>query len=321
MRHLLTLFDITQTEFHTIQSWADQLKVRFLRGDRPSYLANQTLALLFEKPSLRTRISFEAGMVQLGGSPLYLSQDVGWQQRETTSDFIRVLAEYCDYLVCRTFSHETIEELAAFDCIPIINGLTDRSHPCQAMADIMTMRESLGSLKGKTLTFVGDGNNVARSVLHACAMAGMRFRLLGPTPYHIEDASIQRVAEDCSGVDIVQSTDRKATLQDADFIYTDVWTSMGQEDEAAERNQAFAPYQVNASLMSHAPSQCKVLHCLPARRGQEITDEVIDSKQSIVIAQAGNRMHLQKGLMVWLAVQNQQFDSKRIADEFSRTET
>jgi ornithine carbamoyltransferase len=313
MRHLRSLFDVTPDEFASIESLAHRLKRRFHEGHRDDLLANQTLALLFEKPSLRTRVSFEAGMVQLGGTPLYLTQDVGWQQREATSDFIRVLAEYCDYVVCRTFSHQTLDELASFDCIPTINGLTDQAHPCQAMADVMTMRELAGDLNGKKVVFVGDGNNVARSLLVACAMVGMNFGLLGPENYHFEQGWVDQVIEDCGKIQIDQTTDAKAILSDADFVYTDVWTSMGQEEEAAQRNRDFKDFQVNSSLMKKTPSRCRVLHCLPARRGQEITDEVIDSSQSAVIQQAGNRMHLQKGLLVWLAIQNGKLDEYKIS--------
>ncbi len=292
---------------------AHRLKRRLKDGYRDGLLTNQTLALLFEKPSLRTRVSFEAGMAQLGGTPLYLSQDVGWQQREATSDFIQVLAEYCDFVVVRAFSHRTIEELASFDCVPVINGLTDMAHPCQAMADVLTMRELAGDLNGKQVVFVGDGNNVARSLLHACAMVGMNFKLLGPTNYWIEQDWIDQVIDDCGRIEVEQTLDAASALKNADFVYTDVWTSMGQEDEAAQRNRDFKDFQVSSSLMRHAPSRCRVLHCLPARRGQEITDDVIDSPQSAVIQQAGNRMHLQKGLLVWLAVQNGKLDEYKLS--------
>jgi ornithine carbamoyltransferase len=304
MRHLRSLFDISPGEFQDIQAKAFELKKRWSSGIRDNLLANRTLALLFEKPSLRTRVSFEAGMVQLGGTPLYLSQDVGWQKRESTKDFVQVLAEYCDFVVCRAYEHQTVEALAEFDCIPVINGLTDKSHPCQAMADIMTMAELAGELKGKLVTFVGDGNNVARSLLHACAMVGMKFCLLGPTKYQIEQSWIDAVSADCGGIEILQTTNAGEALSEADFVYTDVWTSMGQEAEAKERQEAFQSFQVNEALMRLAPKSCRILHCLPARRGQEITDAVIDSVESAVIKQAGNRMHLQKGLLAWLADQN-----------------
>ncbi len=305
MQHLRSLFDLNQDQFHDILQLANGLKERHVRGERPDLLKNRCLALLFEKASLRTRVSFEAGMAQLGGAATYLTSDVGWRERETIADFVRVLAEYCDFVVCRAISQSTVDELAAYDVMPVINGLTDESHPCQAMADVMTMMEhAAGSLRGKQLTFVGDGNNVARSLLKAAAFCGMRFRLAGPVDYHIASHFIDRASQHLSGLDFQQGTDIQAMVRHADFIYTDVWTSMGQENEAAKRHAAFSPYQINASMLALAPAHCKVLHCLPARRGLEITNEVIDSACSIVFQQAGNRMHLQKGLLVWLGEQN-----------------
>lgn len=304
MKHLRSLFDLTINEFHEVLALADELKRKLATGDRTELLKNRTLALIFEKASLRTRVSFEAGMVQLGGSALYLTNDVGWRERESISDFVRVLAEYCDFLVCRAISHSTIEELASHNVIPVINGLTDQSHPCQALADFMTMQESIGSLEGKQLTFVGDGNNVARSLLNVCALGRMKFRLVGPKAYHISSKLIDRAREHAGWIDFDQCEEIPPMIKDADFIYTDVWTSMGQEAESASRNAAFRPYQINASLLAKAPKHCKVMHCLPARRGLEISDDVIDSESSIIIAQAGNRMHLQKGLLIWLSQQN-----------------
>jgi ornithine carbamoyltransferase len=304
MKHLRSLFDLAINEFHEVLALADELKRKLASGDRTELLKNRTLALIFEKSSLRTRVSFEAGMIQLGGAALYLTNDVGWRERESISDFVRVLAEYCDFLVCRAISHSTIEELASHNVIPVINGLTDQSHPCQALADFMTMQESIGSLEGKQLTFVGDGNNVARSLLNVCALGRMKFRLVGPKAYHISSKLIDRAREHAGWIDFEQCEEITPIIKDADFVYTDVWTSMGQEAESASRNAAFRPYQINASLMAKAPKHCKVMHCLPARRGLEISDDVIDSENSIVIAQAGNRMHLQKGLLVWLSRQN-----------------
>ena len=304
MKHLRSLFDLAINEFHEVLALAVELKRKLASGDRTELLKNRTLALIFEKSSLRTRVSFEAGMIQLGGAALYLTSDVGWRERESISDFVRVLAEYCDFLVCRAISHSTIEELASHNVIPVINGLTDQSHPCQALADFMTMQESIGSLEGKQLTFVGDGNNVARSLLNVCALGRMKFRLVGPKAYHISSKLIDRAREHAGWIDFEQCEDLTPIIKDADFVYTDVWTSMGQEAESASRNAAFRPYQINASLMAKAPKHCKVMHCLPARRGLEISDDVIDSENSIVIAQAGNRMHLQKGLLVWLSRQN-----------------
>jgi ornithine carbamoyltransferase len=304
MKHLRSLFDLAINEFHEVLALADELKRKLASGDRTELLKNRTLALIFEKSSLRTRVSFEAGMIQLGGAALYLTSDVGWRERESISDFVRVLAEYCDFLVCRAISHSTIEELASHNVIPVINGLTDQSHPCQALADFMTMQESIGNLEGKQLTFVGDGNNVARSLLNVCALGRMKFRLVGPKAYHISSKLIDRAREHAGWIDFEQCEEITPIIKDADFVYTDVWTSMGQEAESASRNAAFRPYQINASLMAKAPKHCKVMHCLPARRGLEISDDVIDSENSIVIAQAGNRMHLQKGLLVWLSRQN-----------------
>ena len=305
MKHLRSLFDLSVDEFQDILNLADSLKRKFGQGHRPDLLKNRSLALLFEKASLRTRVSFEAGMLQMGGSAIYLTNDVGWRERETIADFVRVLGGYCDFVVCRAISQSTVDELASHNVLPVINGLTDQSHPCQAMADMMTMREfSDGAIQGKQLTFVGDGNNVARSLLKSAAICGMKFRLAGPAKYHIDLKLVDRIRKHYGQLDFEQGTDVRSLVRDADFIYTDVWTSMGQEAEAAARSADFVPYQINASLMKLAPSHAKVLHCLPARRGLEITDEVIDSANSIVFPQAENRMHLQKGLLVWLGMQN-----------------
>ncbi len=305
MKHLRSLFDLSADEYHEILDLADSLKKRLGQGHRAEILKNRSLALLFEKASLRTRVSFEAGMIQLGGAAIYLTNDVGWRERETIADFVRVLAGYCDFVVCRAISQATVDELAAHDVLPVINGLTDQSHPCQAMADMMTMREcSQGELKGKQLTFVGDGNNVARSLLKSAAICGMKFRLVGPSKYRIDQTLVERIRSHFGTLDFEQGTDIQSLVRDADFVYTDVWTSMGQEAEAKARSTDFVPYQINAAMMKLAPSHCKVLHCLPARRGLEITDEVIDSASSIVFPQAANRMHLQKSLLVWLGIQN-----------------
>lgn len=305
MKHLRSLFDLSVDEFNDILAIAKSLKQQLANGHRTDLLKNRSCALLFEKSSLRTRVSFEAGMIQLGGAAIYLSSDVGWRERETIADFVRVLAEYCDFVVCRAISQSTVDELAAHNVLPVINGLTDESHPCQALGDVLTMLEtSGGSLRGKQLTFVGDGNNVARSLLKASSICGMRFRLVGPAKYRIAPEFVERVRKQFGSVDFDQSTDVASMVRDADYVYTDVWTSMGQEAEAAERKAAFAPFQINGAMMKQAPSHCQVLHCLPARRGLEITDEVMDSPQSIVFHQAANRMHIQKGLLVWLGIQN-----------------
>ena len=315
MRHLISLFDISQPELEVILDLGEQVKSLLAKGRRPAWLPRSVLALLFEKPSLRTRVSFEAGISQLGGTAMFLGEEVGWQNRESTADFVRVLAQYADFIVCRAKSHNSVEELASFNCVPIINGLTDFSHPCQALADLMTMRQFAGSLGGKTVTFVGDGNNVARSLAVACAMVGMRFRLLGPEAYFMPDEAIEAIVSRYPDADIAMSKDAATVLNGADFVYTDVWTSMGQEAEMAERRRAFAPYQLNDKLLRHATSHCRILHCLPARRGEEITDQVMDSPNSVIVEQAGNRMHSQKGLLLWLALQHKQLKVSELEKE------
>lgn len=315
VRHLITLFEISQQELHTILSLSRQIKQLLAAGRRPPWLARRVLAMLFEKPSLRTRVSFEAGILQLGGAAMFLGQEVGWQSRESTSDFVRVLAEYADVIVCRAKKHQAVEDLASFNCIPVINGLTDLSHPCQALADVLTMQELAGPLTGKTMTFVGDGNNVARSLALAAAMVGMRFRLFGPKSHYMDEGWIKLIHQAYPNADIEQFDAAQPALGEADFIYTDVWTSMGQEAEAAELRSIFSPYQVNAKLMSAAPSRARVMHCLPAKRGEEITDEVIDSPQSAVVQQAGNRMHAQKGFLVWLGLQEDWLSAECLEQE------
>ncbi|SMP37868.1 ornithine carbamoyltransferase [Neorhodopirellula lusitana] len=300
MRHLLTLFDLTPDELKTILAVASHLKSMLRKGERPSILANYTLALLFEKPSLRTRVSFQTGMTQLGGGSLFLGEDVGWGKRESPSDFTNVLGQFVDAVACRAKSHERVEQLASFNAVPVINSLTDLSHPCQAMADILTIQEAFGSVSGKHLVFVGDGNNVSRSLALACAMLDLKFTLACPSGYEFDQPWLDRIAEKYPNADIQQTEDPHEAVKDADAIYTDVWTSMGQEAESKIRCAAFANYQLNAKLMASAPSTARVLHCLPAVRGEEITDEVIDGPQSDVIAQAGNRMHAQKALLVFL---------------------
>lgn len=312
MRHLVSLYDINQFELEAILNLGRQVKTLLNQGVRPVWLPQFVLAMIFEKPSLRTRVSFEAGIAQLGGVGMYLGKDVGWPNRESSADFIRVLAEFVDFVVCRMKSHQSVEELASFDCVPVINGLTDRAHPCQALGDLMTMQELHPKLSGKTVVFVGDGNNVSQSLALACAMLGVRFRLLGPAEYMIEESIVDQILARYPKADFDQGNNPKQMLPSADFVYTDVWTSMGQESESDERIQAFSAYQVNSNLMSLAPSHCKVLHCLPARRGQEITDEVIDSPNSQVVVQAGNRMHAQKGLLLWMALQHERLSPKTL---------
>jgi ornithine carbamoyltransferase len=300
MQHMLTLFEMQPADLRRVLQTAKHLKQRLAENDRPPVLERYVLALLFEKPSLRTRVSFEAGMAQLGGSSLFLGEDVGWGTRESISDFVRVLGEYVDVIVCRAKSHAKVEQMASFDVVPVINGLTDISHPCQAIADVMTIEESFGDLTGKHLVFVGDGNNVARSLALICAMLDMRFTLTCPDGYAIDEHWLSRIREAYPNAQLDCVRDPHDAVVDADAIYTDVWTSMGQEAESAHRREIFRDYRIDEALMKSAPKHARVLHCLPAVRGQEITDGVIDGPQSDVIMQAGNRMHAQKGLLVWL---------------------
>ncbi|MGV3485653.1 MAG: ornithine carbamoyltransferase [Planctomycetaceae bacterium] len=300
MRHMLTLFEMQPCELRRVLKTAAHLKERLAKNDRPPVLERLILALLFEKPSLRTRVSFEAGMSQLGGSSLFLGEDVGWGTRESISDFVRVLGEYVDVIVCRAKSHDKVEQMASFNVVPVINGLTDLAHPCQAIADVMTIQECCGDFTGKHLVFVGDGNNVARSLSLICAMLDMRFTLACPDGYAIDDHWLSRIRKAYPQAQIACTRDPHEAVVDADAIYTDVWTSMGQEAEKAQRKEIFGDYRIDETLMKSAPRHARVLHCLPAVRGQEITDAVIDGKQSDVIQQAANRMHAQKGLLVWL---------------------
>lgn len=300
MRHLRSLFDLNPDELRTILSVGQQLHRRLADGDRPQLLSGYVLGLLFEKPSLRTRLSFEAGMSQLGGSSLFLGRDVGWGSREAPSEFTRVLGQYLDVVVCRAKSHASVEELASFDALPVINGLTDLSHPCQAMADALTVAGRFGSLTDRKIVFVGDGNNVARSLALICAMLQMRFTIAVPKGYEIDQPWLERIRERYPDARIEQVHDPRAAVSDADAIYTDVWTSMGQEAEKARREAAFAAYKIDRALLADAPSHAIVLHCLPAIRGAEIEGEVIDCDQSWIIEQAGNRMHAQKALLMWI---------------------
>jgi ornithine carbamoyltransferase len=300
MQHFLSLFDINPDELKLILKTAGVVKSKLVAGGRPNILKNKVIALLFEKPSLRTRVSFETGMAQMGGASLFLGQDVGWGKRESPSDFTQVLGQFVDAVVCRAKQHSKVELLAGFDAMPVINGLTDLCHPCQALADVLTISEAHGCYTGKHLVFVGDGNNVAHSLALICAMLEMRFTLACPQGYQMDSAWIAKVTAEYPDAEIETVHDPVAAVKTADAIYTDVWTSMGQEAEMAERRRAFAEFQLNQSLMNAAPSTARVLHCLPAVRGEEITDEVIDGDQSDIIRQAGNRMHAQKGLLVWL---------------------
>ncbi|NLF71532.1 MAG: ornithine carbamoyltransferase [Candidatus Anammoximicrobium sp.] len=300
MRHLLTLWELTAAEIERVFAISRDLKAKLQQGLREPLLAGRVAGLLFEKPSLRTRVSFETGLAHLGGSSLFLGADVGWGQRESISDFTQVLSQYVDVIVCRAKTHRRVEELAQHSRCPVVNGLTDLAHPCQALADLFTLHEVVGDLQGKRLAYVGDANNVARSLLVACAKLGVRFAIASPPGYQFDPVFAARVEKELPGASLLQTRDPAVAVREADAVYTDVWASMGQEAEKAIRSKAFASYQVNEALLKQAPPEARFLHCLPARRGEEVTDAVIDGPQSIVIQQAANRLHVQKGLLVWL---------------------
>ena len=305
-RHFLDLMEITPAEARRLIDQSIAIKRDEQAGRRPPLLSGRTLGLLFEKPSLRTRVSFEAAIARLGGSAIFLNgKDVGLGVRESVVDFARVLSQYIDVLAARTFSHATVEELARSATIPVINALSDASHPCQAMADFMTIEELRGPLSGKKLVFVGDGNNVARSLAVAAALLDVHFVLAAPPGYEFPPDFQAAYAARFPSVRLVAERDPQKAVTGADVVYTDVWTSMGQEHEAEVRRGIFAPYQVNRDLMAHAAADAIFLHCLPAHRGEEVTSEVLDGPDSQVIHQAANRLHFQMALLVWLLVEPQ----------------
>lgn len=300
MRNLITVADLKSVEIERIFAITEDLKTKYRKGLREALLPGRVMALLFEKPSLRTRVSFEAGMINLGGSSLFLGDDVGFGARETVSDFGRVLSQYVDVIVVRAYHHQTIVDLAKYADCSVINGLTDYSHPCQALADLYTLKELVGRLKDQTLAYVGDGNNVARSLAEGCGRIGMRFAMATPEGYRFDDAFMARLKKEVPSLKLKVTADPQEAVREAAAVYTDVWTSMGQEAETEQRRRDFKDYQVDARLMAAAPADAFFMHCLPAHRGEEVADEVIDGPQSVVVQQAGNRLHVQKGILAWI---------------------
>jgi ornithine carbamoyltransferase len=300
MRHVLDMFDLTAGEIESIFALSKDLKAKYAHGLREPLLPGRVMGLLFEKPSLRTRVSFETAIAHLGGMSMFLGKDVGWGHRETTADFAQVLSQYVDVIVCRTNSHRQVEELAGYSSCPVVNGLTDRAHPCQALADLFTILEVRGRLEGLKLAFIGDANNVSRSLAVACAKMGMKFAIASPSEYRFDRTFLAQLKRETGPDQLLMTTDPVEAAEGAAAVYTDVWASMGQESEHAERAQAFRPFQVNRAILKHAEAKAIFLHCLPARRGEEVTADVIDGPQSAVIQQAANRMHVQKGLLAWL---------------------
>jgi ornithine carbamoyltransferase len=304
-RDLISAADLAPAEVRRVLNTAARLKSEFVATRRHAELPldRRTLAMLFEKPSLRTRVTFEAGMVQLGGHAIQLTAgNVGWGSREPVADVARNLERVVDAIVVRTGPHGVAEEFAAAASIPVINALTLHEHPCQALADVFTMREAFGRLDGLVVAFIGDGNNVFHSLALTAIGQGLEVRLAHP-PAYAPDESVMGVARAlaaAAGGSLSLVTDPRAAVEGADVVYTDAWTSMGQEDETETRKGAFAAYQVNRDLLAIAGPESRVMHCLPAHRGEEITSDVMDGPQSLIFDQSENRLHAQKGLLVEL---------------------
>ncbi|STO09312.1 ornithine carbamoyltransferase [Exiguobacterium aurantiacum] len=301
LKHMLTLEELTPVDLDELIHLALEVK-----RDPAAYgttLAGKKVALLFEKASTRTRMSFEVGVVELGGYPLFLSgSDLQIGRGEPITDTIQVMSRYVDALMIRTYAHETVETLATSGSIPIINGLTDTHHPCQVLADLLTIEETFGSRQGKALTYIGDGNNMAHSLMLGGALSGMHIRIASPDGYTVDETIYNKAAAlaETTGGSVTLYTDPIEATIEADIVYTDVFASMGQEDEAEERLAHFASFQVNDTLMTSARDEAIFLHCLPAHRGEEVTANVIDGPQSLVFDQAENRLHAQKALMITL---------------------
>ena len=305
MKHFLHIADYSPDELQHLLDLAVKLKKEWRRGGNKPLLKGKVLGMVFQKPSLRTRVSFDMAMRHLGGDALYLSpNEIGLGGRESVADVARVLSGYVQAIMARTFGHQHLLDLAQWAGVPVINGLSDYNHPCQALADALTILEHKGRMQGLNVVFVGDGNNVATSLLHVCAKLGANFTLASPEGYDLPPSVVelgQQFARE-SGARVTPHSvpDPHEAVKNADVIYTDTWTSMGQEAETEKRKAVFPPYQVNAQLVSAAKPDVIVMHCLPAHRGQEITDEVMDGPHSVTFPQAENRLHAQKAILVHL---------------------
>jgi ornithine carbamoyltransferase len=302
MKHFIAIADHTPAELRHYLDVARRLKKQHKEtGRNDPILAGKVLVMIFEKPSLRTRVSFAVAMEHLGGGALLLRQEeVGLDTREPVQDVARVLSSMCDGIMARTFEHEKVLNLAKWSTVPVINGLTDYSHPCQAMADLMTVEEHFGSLQGKTLAFIGDGNNVARSLLIGCGRFGMRFILACPRTYELPREDVDRIMSQVPEMDFVTTDDPKDAAAEADVLYTDTWVSMGQETEKSQRLKDFKGYKIDEKLIAAAPKHAIIMHCLPAYRGLEISEGAMEHKRSLIFPQAENRLHFQKGLLAVL---------------------
>ena len=298
MKDFISIIDCPVELLKELIRTSARLKSLYSVGGTDLCLVGKTLAMLFEKPSLRTRISFHVAMTDLGGSAIYVKpEDIGGiGEREPIKDMARVLSRYVDGIMARTFEHSTIVELAQFATVPVINALTNWSHPCQAMADVLTIQERVGKIEGVKIAFIGDGNNVARSLAFAGAKLGMKMVIASPHGYELDAETINKANKVSPGC-VRQTNDPGAAVLGADVIYTDTWVSMGQEEERQKRLADFVGFQVNATLVKTAPANVKIMHCLPAHRGREITDDVAESANSIMFDQAENRLHFQRALL------------------------
>jgi ornithine carbamoyltransferase len=299
-KSLDSLFHLTKEEIEQILKTSELLKFQLLRGEEHPLLKGKTLAMIFEKPSTRTRVSFEVGMWQLGGYALYLSAgDLQLGRGETIADTAQTLSRYVNGIMARVFAHQTILDLVKHSRVPVINGLSDFTHPCQGLADLFTIYEKKGRLSGLKLAYVGDGNNVAHSLLYGCSRVGMNITLACPKGYEPDPEVVSRAKEEAkrNASKVEVTSDPKKAVKEADIVYTDVWASMGKEKEHEKRVKVFKPYQVNTKLIREAKEDYLFMHCLPAHRGEEVTDEVADSKNSVIFDQAENRLHTQKALL------------------------
>ncbi len=300
-RHMVTLYDWSAEEIRQLLHLADRLKQEVYTGISHPLLAGKTLAMIFEKPSLRTMVSFQTGMYQLGGHAIYLGPDqIGLGKRESVEDVARVLSSYVDGIMARTFSYEAVKELARYSSVPVINGLTDFNHPCQVLADLLTIYESRSHMKGLSMVYIGDGNNMAHSLAIGCAKMGMHFTCACPEGYDPKPEAMDMAREvgRKTGSRIEVSHDVMKAAEGADVLYTDVWASMGQEKEKEERKSVFKGYQINMDVLNRTAPDSMVLHCLPAHYNEEITKDVVDDPRSYVFKQAENRLHAQKALML-----------------------
>lgn len=303
MKHFISIHDITKDEFDGLMNLAIKLKKEQKAGIKHHILEGKTLGMIFTKSSTRTRISFEVGMYQLGGHPMYLNAaDMQLGRGESIYDTANVMSRFVDGIMIRTYAHKDVLDLARYGSVPVINALTDYLHPCQAMADLMTVYEHKGRLEGLKLAYVGDGNNVAHSLLYACAKAGVNMSVASPAGYECAAEVVENARSDAkaTGAEIIITSDPAEAVRNADVVCTDTWVSMGQEDEKAERKKIFADYQVNAALFGKADSEAIFIHCLPAYRGCEVTEEVIDGPRSVIFDEAENRLHAQKAVMATL---------------------